>query len=184
MDSAKPDAASRSVRQVDLDTYVPAYLTWTSNKLSRGASQCYIKHFDIGIETWRCLVLLAINGSVSAPHVSRVTGMDKSSVSRCFKSMQTRGLIWISQGPHLGRARLAVLTERGRDLHDEIREIAMERERAFLKVLSPDEVNVLLAMFRKLHENLPAVEVATQHYIEKRQVRSKATRHEVSFESE
>jgi len=184
MDSAKPHAASKSVRQIDLDSYVPAYLTWTSNKLSRGALQCYLKHFDIGIETWQCLVLLAILGSVSAPHVSRVTGMDKSPVSRCFKSMQARGLIWLSQGPHLGRARLAVITERGRDLHDEVREIALERERAFLKVLSQDEVNVLLAMFRKLHENLPTVEVATQHYIEKRHGRSKATRHDVSFEGE
>lgn len=184
MDSANACAASTSARSVDLDTYVPAYLTWTSNKLSRGASQCYIKHFDIGIETWRCLVLLAIDGTVSAPHVSRVTGMDKSSVSRCFKSMQERGLIRISQDNNLGRARVAALTERGRDLHDDIREVAMERERAFLAVLSPGEVSVLLVMFRKLHENLPAVEVATQRYIEKRQVKPKAIRDTVSFESE
>lgn len=184
MDSAKPDAASKSSRQVDLDTYVPAYLTWTSNKLSRGASQCYIKHFDIGIETWRCLVLLAIDGAVSAPQISRVTGMDKSSVSRCFKSMQERGLIRISQDNNLGRARVAALTERGRDLHDEIREVAMERERVFLDVLSRSEVDVLLAMFRKLHENLPAVEVATQRFIEKRHVRPKAAHGVVSIERE
>ena len=78
---------------VNLDHYVPAYLTWIANKLSRGASQQYLNTFDVGIETWRCLVLLAIDGSVSAQHVSRVIGMDKGSVSRCFKGMQERGLI-------------------------------------------------------------------------------------------
>ncbi len=184
MNAATPAAASTSSRQVDLDTYVPAYLTWTANKLSRGASQCYIKHFDIGIETWRCLVLLAIDGAVSAAQISRVTGMDKSSVSRCFKSMQARGLIQISQDNNLGRARVASLTERGRDLHDDIREVALERERVFLDVLSRSEVDVLLAMFRKLHENLPAVELATQRFIEKRHVRPEATRAGQSLESE
>ena len=78
---------------IDLDHYVPAYLTWIANKLSRGASQTYLKVFNIGIETWRCLVLLAIHRSISAQRVSQIIGMDKASVSRCFKSMQARGLI-------------------------------------------------------------------------------------------
>jgi hypothetical protein len=80
---------------VDLEHYVPAYLTWIANKLSRGASQHYLENFDVGIETWRCLVLLAIEGSISAQQVSKVIGMDKGSVSRCFKGMQERGRSWI-----------------------------------------------------------------------------------------
>jgi hypothetical protein len=68
---------------VDLERYVPAFLTWIANKLSRGASQHYLSIFDVGIETWRCLVLLAIEGSISAQQVSRIIGMDKGSVSRC-----------------------------------------------------------------------------------------------------
>src|SRR5512132_2708832 len=44
-------------RVIDLDHYAPAYLTWIANKLSRGASQHYLSLFDVGIETWRCLVL-------------------------------------------------------------------------------------------------------------------------------
>lgn len=55
---------------VDLDRYVPAYLTWIANKLSRGASQYYLNAFGVGIETWRCLVLLAVEGSISAQQVA------------------------------------------------------------------------------------------------------------------
>lgn len=168
MTKAPPYGSYASSSVVDLDRYVPAYLTWTAGKLSRGASQCYLKHFDVGIETWRCLVLLAIHGAVSSPHISRVTGMDKSCVSRCFKSMLDKGLIRFSLEHHQGRARLAILTEKGRKLHDEIREVAIERERAFLEVLSKIEVDALLRMLRKLHENLPAVEIATQKFIKQR----------------
>ena len=98
---------------VDLERYVPAFLTWIANKLSRGASQHYLAAFDVGIETWRCLVLLAIEDSISAQQVSRIVGMDKASVSRCFKSMQARGLITLDLDATDGRLRLATTHEEG-----------------------------------------------------------------------
>jgi DNA-binding MarR family transcriptional regulator len=150
---------------IDLEHYVPAYFTWIANKLSRGASQHYLSTFGVGIETWRCLVLLALDGSVSAQQVSRVIGMDKGSVSRCFKTMQESGLIRTQLDPNDGRARIAVLTAKGRALHNQIRGVALERERAFLSVLEQGEVDTLLGLLHRLHENLPAVELATQAYV-------------------
>ncbi len=152
---------------VDLERYVPAFLTWIANKLSRGASQHYLAVFDVGIETWRCLVLLAIEGRISAQKVSRVIGMDKASVSRTFKSMQSRGLISFSLDATDGRLRLATLTKQGRELHDQIIDVALERERAFLSVLRDDEREVLIGLLRRLHDNLPEVEAATTRYVSK-----------------
>ena len=143
---------------IDLDRYVPAFLTWIANKLSRGASQHYLATFDVGIETWRCLVLLAIEGSISAQQVSRIIGMDKASVSRCFKNMQARGLITVGLDADDGRLRIATLTKKGRALHDRIHGVALERERAFLSVLDDDERDTLIRMLKRLHENLPAVD--------------------------
>jgi DNA-binding MarR family transcriptional regulator len=163
---AAPDAAAPSV--IDLERYVPAFLTWIANKLSRGASQHYLNAFKVGIETWRCLVLLAIEGSISAQSVSRIIGMDKGSVSRCFKSMQAKGLITLRLDAGDGRLRIATLTKKGRALHDQIMGIALERERAFLSVLSEAERETLIKLLKRLHENLPAVEVATEHYVAQR----------------
>lgn len=157
-----------SPTNVDLERYVPAFLTWIANKLSRGASQHYLAVFDVGIETWRCLVLLAIHGSISAQQVSRIIGMDKSSVSRCFKSMQSRGLVTIGLDAGDGRLRIATLTPKGRELHDQILGIALERERAFLSVLNAQETETLIALLKRLHENLPAVETATARYVARR----------------
>jgi len=167
MNASRASAPAKGAKAVDLDRYVPAYLTWIANKLSRGASQHYLNLFDVGIETWRCLVLLAIEGSISAQQVSKVIGLDKASVSRCFKAMQETGLIRVELDPNDGRARVAVLTPKGRALHDQIRDVALERERAFLSVLSKQEVETLIGLLRRLHENLPAVEAATQAFIDK-----------------
>ena len=159
-----PAGAPGAPPVVDLDRYVPALLTWIANKLSRGASQHYLAAFDVGIETWRCLVLLAIEGSISAQNVSRIIGMDKASVSRCFKGMLARGLISMDLHADDGRVRIATLTPAGRALHDRILGMALERERAFLSVLSADEQDTLIGLLRRLHENLPTVESATARY--------------------
>jgi hypothetical protein len=150
---------------VDLERYVPAYLTWIANKLSGGASTAYLSAFNVGIETWRLLVLLAIEESLTAQAISRTIGMDKSSVSRAFKSMQLRELITIGLDDDDGRLRVATITPKGRALHDQILKLAMERERAFLSVLNDEDRETLISLLRRLHDNLPVVEKATQAYL-------------------
>lgn len=153
---------------LDLDRYLVAYMVWTANKLSRGASHTYLKLFGVGVEVWRCLVLLAIHDSITAQQVSQVMGMDKAAVSRCFKILQAKGLTVMGLSPSDGRLRIATLTPKGRALHDQILEIALERERALLTVLSASERDTLLRLLKRVHENLPAVEAATTAYVFRR----------------
>lgn len=168
MDMATRLTKSNNTPHVDLQRYVPAFLTWIANKLSRGASQHYLRVHGIGIETWRLLVLLAVEGSLSAQHASKVIGMDKASVSRCFKSMHADGLIVMSLDDGDGRLRIATLTSKGQAIHDDILGIALERERALLTVLKPCEHEALIRILTKLHENLPEVEIATSKYVGER----------------
>ncbi len=158
----------KPAKHVDLARYTPALFTWIANKLSSGASSNYLKLFGVGIETWRCLVLLAIESPISAQKVCRVIGMDKASVSRCFKRMQSQGIIMVMADQDDGRAKLAHLTPKGRHLHDQIIGLALERERAFLQVLEPEEREVLIDLLNRLHDNLPAVEERTASYVARR----------------
>lgn len=151
--------------EIDLGRYVPAYFTWIANKLTRGSSQHYLNLFGVGAEVWRCMVLLAIHGTVSAQQVSQIIGMDKASVSRCFKQMSQKKLITLELEPSDGRIRLARLTVHGRHIHDQIRGIALAREKELLAVLSASEQETLIHLLKRLHDNLPQVEVATQMYI-------------------
>jgi len=160
-----PVPSSRNGKVIDLERYAPAYLTFVANKLGRGASRNYLRVFNVGVETWRCLVFLAIHGSITAQQVSQILGMDKAAVSRCFKGLQARKLITMGLDAADGRVRVATLTAAGRALHDEIRDMALERERALLSVLSEAERDTLLRLLKRLHENLPAVEKATARYV-------------------
>jgi len=150
---------------IDLERYAPAYLTYVANKLGRGASRNYLRVFDVGVETWRCLVLMAVHRSITAQQVSQIVGMDKAAVSRCFKGMLARKLITMGVDKSDGRVRVAALTPAGRALYDEIRKMALERERALLSVLTEAERDTLLRLLKRLHENLPAVEQATARYV-------------------
>ncbi len=167
--SPDPSPPRRQIASVeDLERYLPAFLSWIASKLQRGASQHYLNVFDVGIETWRCLMLLAIENSISAQRVSRIIGMDKASVSRCFKRMQARGLITMALDDADGRLRIARLTPKGRKLHDQMIGIALERERALVEVLRPAELETLIGLLQRLHRNLPAVEQATERYVAQR----------------
>lgn len=150
---------------IDLERYVTAYFVWIANKLTRGASQNYLNLFGVGAEVWRCMVLLAVHETVSAQQVSQIIGMDKSSVSRCFKQMAAKKLIALELDPTDGRLRMASLTLHGRHIHDQILGIALAREKALLQVLNPQEQETLIWLLKRLHENLPTVEQATQDFI-------------------
>jgi DNA-binding MarR family transcriptional regulator len=95
-------------------------------------------------------------------------GMEKAAMSRCFKILQAKGLTVMGLGASDGRLRIATLTPKGRALHDQILEIALERERALLNVLSAAERDTLLELLKRVHENLPAVEAATTAYVSSR----------------
>lgn len=53
-------------------------------------------------------------------------------------------------------------------MHDQILEIALERERALVSVLSTSERDTLLRLLKRVHENLPAVEAATTAHVSSR----------------
>ncbi|RYF52531.1 MAG: MarR family transcriptional regulator [Comamonadaceae bacterium] len=168
--------ASSAKFVVDLERYAPAYLTWVANKLSSGASNAYLRAFNVGIETWRILVLLAIEDKLTAQSISKTIGMDKASVSRVFKSMQAEGLVTFELDGNDGRLRLATITQKGRALHDQILELAQEREQSLLSVLSRAERDTLLDLLRRLHDNLPNVEKATATFLEQRYPQASARR--------
>lgn len=143
---------------VDLDNYIPAYLTFLANKWARSASHLYLKRFGIGIEAWRILVLLAIEGPITANRVCQVIGMDKASVSRNFKRLAELGYLQVEDDPDDARQRLAQLTQSGFALHDAMMPLVLEREQRLLSCLDGDEREVLCGLLRRLHANLGALD--------------------------
>jgi DNA-binding MarR family transcriptional regulator len=142
---------------LDLTSYVPALLTFVSNKLSRSGSALYRRHFGVGIIEWRILAMLAVEPSIPATRVCQVIGLDKGPVSRSLAFMERRGLVTIRADEADTRRRLATLTPAGRALHDRIIVVALERERRLLSCLTAEQRSALVDLLNLLHDNLGAV---------------------------
>ena len=142
---------------LDLNRYVPAFITFIANKLSNSATAHYQRNFGVSVTEWRIMSLLAIEPGIPASRICSVIGFDKGPVSRNLSVLQKRGLVAIRTAPDDGRTHAISLTARGRAIHDKVIVAAMERERRLLSCLKKDEREILIDLLRRLHENLGAV---------------------------
>jgi DNA-binding MarR family transcriptional regulator len=142
---------------LDLDRYVPAFITFIANKLSNSATAFYQKNFGVNVTDWRIMSLLAIEPGIPASRICHVIGFDKGPVSRTLSVLQKRGLVTIRTAPDDGRTHSISLTAKGRATHDRVIVAALERERRLLSCLKKDEREVLIDLLRRVHGNLDAV---------------------------
>lgn len=142
---------------LDLDRYVPAFVTFIANKLSNSATVFYQRNFGVNVTEWRIMSLLAIEPGIPASRICHVIGFDKGPVSRTLAMLQKRGLVAIRTAPDDGRTHSISLTARGRATHDKVIVAALDRERRLLSCLNRDEREVLVNLLRRIHENLGAV---------------------------
>jgi DNA-binding MarR family transcriptional regulator len=142
---------------LDLERYVPAFITFIANKLSNSATVFYQRNFGVNVTEWRIMSLLAIEPGIPASRICSVIGFDKGPVSRNLAMLQKRGLVVIRAAPDDGRTHAISLTARGRTVHDKVIIAALDRERRLLSCLKKDEREVLVDLLRRLHENLGAV---------------------------
>src|SRR5216683_4911261 len=124
---------------LDLNRYVPAFVTFIANKLSNSATVFYQRNFGVNVTEWRIMSLLAIEPGIPASRICHVIGFDKGPVSRTLAMLQKRGLVSIRADPNDGRTHSISLTARGRATHDKVIVAAFERERRLLSCLSKDE---------------------------------------------
>lgn len=149
---------------LDLNRYVPGLFTLVASNLSGGASSAYLSLYAIGIETWRVMVMLAIEGRVTAQRIVQLLDADKGAISRTLKTMHERGLVEFEPDESDGRLRHFVFTAEGRQLHDRIIRLALLREAATVSILSDEEVETLRDLLRRIYMNLPNVEKATAEF--------------------
>ena len=157
--SAKPKGA-KADQTLDLERYVPAFITFIANKLSRSATVFYQKQFGVNVTEWRIISLLAIEPGIPASRICHVIGFDKGPVSRTLAGMEERGLVSIRADRQDGRTHSISLTAKGFNTPDQVIAVALERERRLLSCLSKPERETLIGLLLRVHGNLDAVKGA------------------------
>lgn len=142
---------------LDLERYVPALLTFLTNKLSSSASTCYRKHYGIGIVEWRVLAMLAVENHITANRVGQVIGLDKSAISRSLQALEREGYVTSEVDTKDARRYTVSLTPSGRQLHDRVLETAVRREEVLLADLSEREVDTLINLLHRMSRQLEKV---------------------------
>ncbi|WP_076536587.1 MarR family winged helix-turn-helix transcriptional regulator [Shewanella sp. UCD-KL21] len=141
---------------LNLNCYIPALITFMSNKLSSGASACYREQFGVGVMEWRIMATLKLQSTISANQISQVIGLDKAAVSRTLKQLQQNALVSFVKDENDARSTLVTLTNKGQGLHDRILTVALARESILLEGLSSEEVNQLIGLLQKVKANIHA----------------------------
>lgn len=151
---------SRSVKDIDgrtvidLDTYIPSFLSTINNALSRGASQIYREKFGVGIVEWRVMSMLAIEPNIPAVRIGEVICTDKGQVSRALLKLSELELVESEIVSADIRKKNWWLNEAGYALHDRIMAIAIDRERRLIAGCDPDDVEAFLRVARIMDRNL------------------------------
>lgn len=143
---------------LDLDRYVPGFITFIANKFSRSTTALYQQRFGVNVTEWRIMSLLAIEPGIAAARICQIIGFDKGPVSRTLTALQERKLITIKADPLDGRSHTIRLTAKGQRTHDQIIVAAREREQQLLLGLNKGERETLISLLRRVHSNIDAAE--------------------------
>lgn len=142
---------------LDLNRYIPALLTFISNKLAHGASENYRRLFGIGMSEWRVIAMLAVEPDIAANRICQVIGIDKGLASRVVQKLAKRGLISVESDPLNNSRSVIRLTSAGTRMHERILRVVRERERILHAAFSRSEIETLLGLLHRLHAQADVV---------------------------
>ncbi len=161
MAAPKPDTrdaalASLAAPIVPLaDEYIAVLVMSLAGRLNRGASNYYLKHFDISMADYRIVLSLGLAKDLNISAVAASADVDKAAASRSLRALEQRGIVELEQTATRGRAAIVHLTESGRELARQLKKSSRLRERRLIADLSDDEREQAIALLKKLIAGVP-----------------------------
>jgi len=147
---------SKSARSAGLlvhrDRFVPYLLGRISRGIASAASILYRRRLGVGINDSRIVIVLARRPRITAKDLAEDTSLNKSVISRSLSTLRAKGIVRIDERE--GR-REVDLTAAGRNLHDRISRVALDREDLMLKGFSAKERETLIDYLHRLMKNVP-----------------------------
>lgn len=139
---------------VDINTYIPYFLSSVNNSLSSGASAQYLRDYGIGIVDWRVISMLAIEPGIPAARICSVVALDKGATSRSLAKLDEMELVDYETMENDPRRRIWTLSAKGYALHDTILAAALDRERQLIDGADPDDLEAFLRVIRIMRRNV------------------------------
>lgn len=138
--------------ELKLDEFLPYRLAILSHSVSNSIASVYEKRFGLSIPEWRVIAIVGRFPGLSAVEVAERTVMDKVAVSRAVSKLIKSGRIDRQFADADRRRSILNLSEKGRQLHDEVAPLALQMEADLLEDLTEDEIEVLDRVIEKLYK--------------------------------
>lgn len=133
-----------------LEDFLPYQLAVLSNTVSATVARAYDKRFKVSIPEWRVIAVLGRFPGLSAVEVAERTLMDKVAVSRAVTKLIKNGRIDREFADADRRRSILNLSEEGKQLHDEIAQLALQFERDLVEGFSEEEMHSLNNIMERL----------------------------------
>ena len=136
--------------ELRLEDFLPYRLAVLSNTVSTTVARAYDKRFSVSIPEWRVIAVLGRFPGLSAVEVAERTLMDKVAVSRAVTKLIKNGRIDRKFADADKRRSILNLSDDGKQLHDEIAELALQFERDLLQGFEDAEIDNLNNIMERL----------------------------------
>ncbi|MEM7762797.1 MAG: MarR family transcriptional regulator [Pseudomonadota bacterium] len=138
-----PDQGTRPSTQLVLEDFLPYRLSILSNTVSGTIASAYDQRFDLTIPEWRVMTVIARRPGLSAAEVAERTLMDKVAVSRAVSKLLKSERITREFADQDKRRSILNLSDKGRDVFDQVAPMALQMEADLLEGFTDDEIRTL-----------------------------------------
>lgn len=145
----RPDGASLGL---------PDYLIWLGNQLTATAVGAYAT-LGVGFLEARILAALGRSPDLLATSLVQHLGVDRAAISRALQQLRGAGMIVADS------QRRFCLTCSGWEKHRQVIEISNERMARLASGLAEADLEYLLGLLQRLHQNVPELSLLNRHLI-------------------
>lgn len=118
--------------------------------VQRECSARYLEPSGLSLPEWRVLARLASRSSLEMRELTRISLMDKAAISRSVDTLIEKGYAERYTDPAHAKRRIVAITPAGRRVMKKVLPIAHKEQAALLRLLSPEERELLGRVITKL----------------------------------
>lgn len=147
----KPDTSG--CKPFELNAFFPYRIRVFYTLVSSAVAGIYQQDHDIAPAEWRCLVILNLDGQMTAADIVLASSMDKVTVSRAISKMRQNG--WVKESANINdrRSKLLELSDDGKAVLLELLPKTLEVERQLLDGIDDDQLAVFYDTIAKITAN-------------------------------
>lgn len=141
----------------DLDDFLPFRLHLAAESTSQRFYPQYRDEFSINRTEWRVLFHIGQHGPINAKHISRMSRLEKSKISRAITKLEQRGWLERSYSKEHRRSHDLLLTTNGTEMFRKLAEMASDFNALLEEHLGKGEMQNILQQLRSLEDKINAM---------------------------